>query len=159
VFVAPKAQRQLRYRRAADGVDLYVAVYDDPGDPRGELVHAGNEVYRPPWVMVERRAHSVVIAEGRTLSVVATTLRLPDHRYRLVWHWYEVDGARTHREWQVKALEGWRALRGRDGSAAVIAVSTDYDVDAKSVERLLLGFVASHADEMSRLVAAGNEPR
>jgi exosortase A len=160
VFAAPKAQRQLRYRRAADGVDLYVAVYDDPGDPRGELVHASNEVYRPPWVMVERRARSVVIAEARALSVVATTLRLGgSDRYRLVWHWYEVDGARTHREWQVKALEAWRALRGREGSAAVIAVSTVYDADAVSVERPLLAFVASHADAMSRLVAAGNEPR
>lgn len=145
VFTGPVAERQLRYRRGESTVDLYAAVYLDPATGAGELVHSANEVYEAPWFVTERAERIVPLEGTDDLVLTSTTLRRwGTQRYRLVWHWYDVDGRRVRSAWRAKALETWRALRRIDGSAAVIAVSSEYEGPPAAAHEALLAFVQEH---------------
>ncbi len=79
-------------------------------------------------------------ASGTSVSLRETVLRSAAG-YRIIWYWYDVDGADVSADWQAKLLEAWAMLRHGYSDSKLISVTAESD-DPDAARAVLRSFVA-----------------
>jgi exosortase A len=123
------------YYNGDAAVSEFLAVYPLPrrGSP---LTRGGNSVAAPNGWQIEGTDRAEVSIEGRRVTVNSVRIS-QDGRHRLVWWFYNVDGAVTGSTLMTRLLEARVAFQRGAHSGAVIAISTE--ANDLAVARNVLG--------------------
>jgi len=129
-----------QYQNQAETVYFYVAYYGNQDNGK-ELVGSLNRVYdQEQWRRVQDNSISVTMPSGKRVSVAETDIRSADKR-RVVWHWYNINGAVTANRVTAKILEAWERLRNHKVDAMLVVVAMDYRIDPQEARNGLRDFV------------------
>ncbi|MBI1181722.1 MAG: EpsI family protein [Alphaproteobacteria bacterium] len=128
-----------RYARDAELVDLYVARYDRQRQG-AELVNTGNDLAGDGWDDTGERHDSTLNIDGTPTGVRYVRLVRGD-RQRIVFYWYWVNGGIVSGDIKAKIETTAARLLGGTPGAAVVAVATDYQGDARRAARLVQAFI------------------
>ncbi len=129
-----------QYQNQTKTVYFYVAYYGSQDNGK-ELVGSLNRVYdQEQWRRVQDNSVSVTMSSGKNVSVAETDIRSADKR-RIVWHWYNINGAVTANRVMAKMLESWERLRNRKVDAMLVVVARDYTIDPQEARDDLKDFL------------------
>ncbi|VAX03333.1 hypothetical protein MNBD_GAMMA19-2320, partial [hydrothermal vent metagenome] len=121
-------------------VYFYVAYYGNQDNGK-ELVGSLNRVYdQEQWRRVQDNSVSVTMPSGKSVAVAETDIRSADKR-RIVWHWYNINGAVTASRVMAKMLESWERLRNHKVDAMLVVVARDYTIDPQEARNDLRNFL------------------
>jgi len=122
-------ERRGEYHKEGRRVQVYLAYYPVQTQD-AELINWQNRVYDPAY-----------LPDGRHWAVHETWLGNAQEN-RLVWLWYEVDGAVSINHLQVKAYEAWGRLQGSNRGSAAWVLSTDYEITPAEGREAMESFLA-----------------
>ncbi|MCF6337448.1 MAG: exosortase A [Gammaproteobacteria bacterium] len=129
-----------QYQHQAETVYFYVAYYGNQDNGK-ELVGSLNRVYdQEQWRRVQDNSVAVTMPSGKRVSVAETDIRSADKR-RIVWHWYNINGAVTANRVMAKMLESWERLRNHKVDAMLVVVARDYTIDPQEARDDLTDFL------------------
>ncbi|MCF6257066.1 MAG: exosortase A [Gammaproteobacteria bacterium] len=129
-----------QYQNQAETVYFYVAYYGNQDNGK-ELVGSLNRVYdQEQWRRVQDNSVSVIMPSGKNVAVAETDIRSADKR-RIVWHWYNINGAVTASRVMAKMLESWERLRNHKVDAMLVVVARDYTIDPQEARNDLRNFL------------------
>ncbi len=129
-----------QYQNQTETVYFYVAYYGNQDNGK-ELVGSLNRVYdQEQWRRVQDNSVSVTMPSGKSVSVAETDIRSAEKR-RIVWHWYNINGAVTANRVMAKILESWERLRNHKVDAMLVVVARDYTIDPQEARDDLKGFL------------------
>jgi exosortase A len=140
-FINPGARVREVYVSGTERVELYIGFYRNQRQgaqlisSQNALVHSSDKL----WA-VSSEAQRVLQVDNTEVRVIETTLRGRETRL-LVWHWYWIDGQNTSNRYWAKLLQAKSMLLGRGDNAAVIILSTAFDLSAAEGADRLQGFV------------------
>jgi len=129
-----------QYQNQTGTVYFYVAYYGNQDNGK-ELVGSLNRVYdQEQWRRVQDNSVSVTMPSGKSVAVAETDIRSADKR-RIVWHWYNINGAVTANRVVAKMLESWERLRNNKVDAMLVVVARDYTIDPQEARNDLRNFL------------------
>ncbi len=129
-----------QYQNQTGTVYFYVAYYGNQDNGK-ELVGSLNRVYdQEQWRRVQDNSVSVTMPSGKSVAVAETDIRSADKR-RIVWHWYNINGAVTANRVMAKMLESWERLRNHKVDAMLVVVARDYTIDPQEARNDLRNFL------------------
>ncbi len=147
------------YEKDSHTVALYLGMYLTQRQG-AELVNSQNQMVRqkhPDWSNKGRFSAPMTLA-GTDISVQQT--KLVGRRHRLLTrHWYRLGSRHTANDYIAKLLEAVSRLLGLRKDAALIVVSTPYDVEMSEAEPVLQTFVDAMLSEIEHSLdqAAGQK--
>jgi len=134
-------ERRGEYHKEGRRVQVYLAYYPVQTQD-AELINWQNRVYDPNHMRRLGDGDGVAyLPDGRHWAVHETWLGNAQEN-RLVWLWYEVDGAVSINHLQVKAYEAWGRLQGSNRGSAAWVLSTDYEITPAEGREAMESFLA-----------------
>jgi len=145
-------EHRVEYRKNGASVQVYLAYY--PSSNRdAELINWNNVVYDDKY---SRRlgggttqAH---LSAGQNWPVLTTRLKSAGHS-RLLWYWYEVDGAATVSRVWAKVYAIRSRLRSSRIGSAVWVISARYSMDEKEARLVLEDFLKTMLPQLREAVS------
>jgi len=129
-----------QYQHQAETVYFYVAYYGNQDNGK-ELVGSLNRVYdQEQWRRVQDNSVAITLPSGKNVSVAETDIRSAGKR-RIVWHWYNINGAITANRVTAKMLEAWERLRSHKVDAMLVVVAMNYRIDPQEARDGLKDFI------------------
>ncbi|MDT8383048.1 MAG: exosortase A [Gammaproteobacteria bacterium] len=149
-FVGAQEQR-VEYRKQGQRVEVYLAYYPSQ-DKEAELINWHNAVFDSERSQrLAGAAAQARLPNAASWPVFETRLLTGDDS-RLVWHWYEIDGAATvSRVWAKAYAARSRLLGSRTGSVAWV-LSTEYSLGAEQGAAVMEDFLGSMLPQLREAV-------
>jgi exosortase A len=140
------------YDRDGKQVQVYLAYY--PMQRQGEeLINWQNHVYDEDQTRRLSEGHYVAqLADNRKWRVLTTQVETKGGP-RLVWHWYNVEGAETTSRLMAKVHEMRGRLSASKRGSAAWVISTDYELVPGEAEQVLSVFLKDMLPAMQETLA------
>lgn len=128
------------YSRNGSNVHTYLIRYLNQRQGQ-ELISLTNRVYDGKYWRRAREARLLIRVSGTPSFVHETAMKSPSG-YRLVWHWYDIDGRRTASPYVAKLLEARTWLSGRGSRSTLVMVAADFEVNPEVAREVLQSFLS-----------------
>lgn len=148
-----------RYTRGDSSVDLAVAQYRGTQQQGVELASSENSIVDSArWRIGNMQTILVRLDNGSEFRINEAIVQSRSDM-RVVWFWYDVDGAHAISDLQVKLLEARGMILGVRSQSSAVLVSTGASSDIEADRALLREFVRVAFDPILECISGSGEQR
>jgi exosortase A len=145
------------YQASSESEPVGVLVIHYRHETQGaELVNSVNQLHSDGWKWLN--SGDAAMRAGEQERVVRELALVRGDNHRLLWWWYDIGGWRTTSPVMAKAYAAVKRLSGQPGDATLVALGTEYGVEAEQARSRLRGFLESYP-ELSAPRAVVEVPR